>query len=151
MKRKLFILVLLAGFTFVSFYYSVKPANANQAEAPTSRTGSPFDVSSCTFCHTGTATTNPGMITSNVPLSGYMPGNTYTITATVTQASRVKFGFEISPQSSTGALLGTMIATSPTETKIIGTGKWITHRLAGTAGTGTRTWTFDWTAPPLNS
>ncbi len=151
MKKTLLFLVFLACLVITGSNFSVRPAHANVAGAPTSRTGSPFDVSSCTFCHAGTATTTPGQITSNIPLAGYMPGNTYTITATVTQASRIKFGFEISPQSSTGALLGTIIATNPTETQIIGLGKWITHRAAGTAGSGSRTWTFDWTAPPINS
>lgn len=128
-----------------------KPTSANVSGAPTAKTGSPGDGGNCTMCHSGTAATVAGLITSNIPPQGYMPGNTYTITGTVTEPGRVRFGFEISPQSPTGALMGSMTITNSTETKLIGAGKWVTHQSAGTSGTGTRSWSFNWTAPPINS
>ncbi len=48
--------------------------------------------------------------------------------------------------NASGALLGTIIVTNPSATKIVGT-KYITHTSSGTSGTGGRTWTFDWVAP----
>jgi len=127
------------------------PALGNATGAPVSRTGSPFDAGNCTGCHAGTPATLPGLITSNIPASGYIPGSTYTITATVSVAGINKYGFEISPQSNTGALRGTMIITDAVQTKLLTGNKYITHKSTGTAGTGTKTWTFNWTAPAAGS
>lgn len=97
-------------------------------------------------CHTGTPTTEIGWITSNIPLAGYTPDSTYTITATMTRGN-TKFGFQISAQNSTGTQKGTLVSTG-TETKTLSSGKYITHTSTGTSGSnGTKTWTFDWTAP----
>ncbi|MEI7801484.1 MAG: choice-of-anchor V domain-containing protein, partial [Bacteroidota bacterium] len=82
-----------------------------------------------------------------VPVSGYVPGQTYTITATATAVGRDRFGFQISPQSVSGTYLGTLIVTDPTNTQIVST-KYIEHKSAGTIGTsGFHTWTFNWIAP----
>jgi hypothetical protein len=126
-------------------------ATSNAGGAPTAKTGSPGDGSNCTGCHVGTATTSAGLITSNVPLTGYIPGTTYTIIATIAVTGINKYGFEISPQSTTGVKKGTLVITNPTETILTGSGKYITHKSTGTAGTGTKTWSFNWTAPVAGS
>ena len=36
---------------------------------------------------------------------------------------------------------------APNETKLVGSGKYITQILAGVPGTGSKTWTFKWIAP----
>ena len=103
----------------------------------------------CAICHTGPVPTfTPGMITSNVPADGYVPGNTYSFTACVQRPGHVKFGFEISPQDSFGSPLGELIDMNP-ETQIVGTGNYISHTLPGTYNNGIDSviWTFDWTAP----
>lgn len=126
-------------------------AHSNAGGAPMGRTGSPGDGSNCTACHSGTASSG-GTITSNVPLTGYIPGTTYNITATITVAGVNKFGFEVSPQGTTSTQKGTLVVTNATETKLLGTtGKYITHKSTGTAGTGTKTWNFDWVAPAAGS
>ncbi|MBL0097317.1 MAG: T9SS type A sorting domain-containing protein [Bacteroidetes bacterium] len=48
--------------------------------------------------------------------------------------------------NASGALQGTIVVTNPSTTKIVST-KYITHTSSGTAGTGGRTWTFNWVAP----
>lgn len=122
-------------------------AHSNAGGAPIAKTGSPGDGSNCTGCHSGTASSG-GSITSNVPVTGYIPGNTYTITATISVSGINKYGFEVSPQGTTSAQKGTLVATDAVNTKLLGTtGKYITHKLAGTSGTGTKTWTFNWIAP----
>lgn len=126
-------------------------AHSNAGGAPMGRTGSPGDGSNCTSCHSGSASSG-GTITSNVPLTGYIPGTTYNITATITVAGINKFGFEVSPQGTTSTQKGTLVVTNATETKLLGsTGKYITHKSTGTAGTGTKTWNFDWVAPAAGS
>jgi len=121
--------------------------NAYSSGAPIKVTGSPGDGANCTSCHIGTVKLASGLITSTIPTQGYMPGQTYTVTATCVSASVSKFGFEISPQNVTGALRGTMIRTDVTRTQLIGSGKYITHTSSGTSGVGYITWSFNWTAP----
>jgi hypothetical protein len=130
----------------------LSPAHSNAGGAPSGKTGSPGDGSNCTGCHSGVATTSAGLITSNVPVTGYIPGNTYTITASIAVAGINKYGFEISPQGTTGTQKGTLVVTNATETKLVGTtAKYITHKSTGTAGMGSKTWTFDWIAPAAGS
>ena len=104
----------------------------------------------CNDCHMDGASSQfsqvrPGMITSDIPVDGYVAGNTYTITATVIQSGHTMFGFEISPQNPSGTLLGTLIASA--ETQLVGSSKYITHKGSSISGTGSKTWTFQWTAP----
>ena len=118
--------------------------------SPNARTGSPGDGgNTCAIsgCHTGNAVqTRVGIITSNIPAEGYTPGQRYTITAT-TKSTRNKFGFQISPQSLSGTKLGTMIITNASETKLTGSGKYITQTNVATGVNGVKSWSFDWTAP----
>ena len=107
-------------------------------------TGSPGDGSNCTSCHGGTASSVVGWITSNIPASGYVPGQTYQITATsgITTSSGL-YGFEVSPQSMSGALLGTL--TAGTANKLVGSGKYVTQSNASS----NKVWNFTWTAPAV--
>jgi hypothetical protein len=135
--------------SFITFDAVHNNVESHTSGAPATRTGSPGDGgATCKNCHAGpNPTTEIGLITSNIPPDGYAPGQTYTITATVTRSGHTKFGFEISPQDLIGTKLGTLIVTNTTEMQLVGSGKYITHKTAGTAGTGSRTWEFDWTAP----
>jgi hypothetical protein len=117
--------------------------------APSGKANDPSSGNSnCTSCHSGTATSNAtiGNITTNIPATGYVPGTTYTITANVVYAGKTRFGFEVSPQNTAGTLKGTITITDPTNTKIVST-KYVTHTSAGNTGTGSRSWSFNWTAP----
>lgn len=115
------------------------------AGAPAGYTGSPGDGNNCTGCHLGSASISAGIITSNVPVNGYTGGNTYTITVTL-PGTGVK-GFEVSPQDAAGSLMGTLIA--GTGSKLVGSGKYITHNAASSSDPAT--WVFQWTAPVSGS
>ncbi len=158
-KISISIFAVAIGSIFTTEYSS--SANGNLIGAPATSTGSPGDASSCSSlgCHGAISFTAPyfspsptttvaGLITSTIPAGGYIPGNTYTITGTVTSPGKTRFGFEISPQNTAGTLLGTLTATDTT-THLVGTGnKYITHKQSGIDGTtGSHTWSFDWTAP----
>ena len=153
----------LRSFTFISTFMCVglimsdsffNSAYTNVAGAIAARCGSVADPLTCSNCHAGGPNTiQTGWITTNIPLSGYIPADTYTITATATFLGRNKFGFEISPQDpiSNSTSRGTCIVTDAVATKLI-TGssgrKYMTHQSAGTTGTADfHTWSFDWTAP----
>jgi hypothetical protein len=124
-------LLLFAGFEM--FY---------PTGAPAGYTGSPGDGQNCTACHGGTATTSTGWITSNIPGTGYVPGQTYQITATNNLTGSGKYGFEVSPQNVAGGLLGTLAAGSGSQ--LVGSGKYVTHTNANITN---NVWTFNWTAP----
>ncbi|MEI8047376.1 MAG: T9SS type A sorting domain-containing protein [Bacteroidota bacterium] len=110
--------------------------------APEAKTGSPGDGANCTECHGGTATTTNGLITSNIPGTGYVPGTTYQITATNPLTGTGKMGFEVSPQNVAGTQLGTLI--SGAGSQLVGGTKYVTHTNANAT---TSTWTFGWVAP----
>ncbi|MCX6257875.1 MAG: T9SS type A sorting domain-containing protein [Bacteroidia bacterium] len=139
MKRLLYSIgiLILASLTIVEFSNFMLHASG----APAGKTGSPGDGSNCTSCHGGTATAVTGWITSNVPVAGYIAGNSYTITVTVPGSGNK--GFEVSPQSPSGNLLGTL--TAGTGSHLTGSNKYITH--SSTVSTNPAVWTFTWTAP----
>lgn len=154
MKKTITLLSLLSAVGMVLIDSSGNLAISNGAGAPSGHTNSPADGMTCSMstCHGGTATPSATqIISSNVPVNGYSPGQTYTITASVSQAGINKFGFQISPQRLNGQLSGTLAITNATATKIVGT-KYVTHTSSGTAGSANaRTWTFNWTAPSTGS
>jgi hypothetical protein len=104
-------------------------------------TNSPGDGKNCTHCMGGTALPVTDWITSDVPGTGYIPGNSYTITVTATGTGNK--GFEVSPQDLTGNLIGTLTAGSGNQ--LVGSGKYVTHTQASSANP--KTWTFQWAAP----
>ena len=120
-------------------------AITNGNQAPYGNTGSPGDGSNCTACHSGTAQTDTN-ISTNIPASGYIPGNTYTITISATKSNISKFGFQLTAEGSTNTKVGTFAITDATQTKLIQDE--VTHTGLGTGATaGSKTWTVDWTAP----
>lgn len=149
--RPLSIITVLTISVWSTAIFFESGLNANNTGAPIARTGSPGDTKSCTTCHTGTAQQVTGIMSSNIPPTGYVPGVTYIIDALCIDATRNRFGFEISPQNLTGAKLGVLTITDVVRTKLIGSGKYITHTSAGTTGAGSILWSFNWTAPPAGS
>jgi hypothetical protein len=150
MMKKITLAALALGIFSVMPLLKTDLAHSNTSAGPAGHTGSPGDGRSCATsgCHTGLTVQNQaGLISANIPSSGYVPGETYTITASVNAASVVKFGFQVSPQKENGQLVGSLIATNAAETQIVGSGKYMTHRAQGTQGSGQRTWTFNWVAP----
>ena len=75
----------------------------NSSGAPAGNTNSPADGQNCSHCMGGTAVPVTGWITSDVPSTGYLPGNTYTITVTATGTGNK--GFQVSPQDVAGNLM----------------------------------------------
>ena len=105
--------------------------------SPGGYTGSPGDGSNCSIaCHGGSTSPVTGWVTSNVPADGYTPGATYTITVTATGSGNK--GFECSPQSLSGSLIGTV--TPGSGNKLCNNNKAITHSSA--VGGSSATWNF---------
>jgi hypothetical protein len=142
--------IISFAIIFITSQLIENPVQSNESGAPAGYTGSPGDnFTTCADCHSGPAETfMAGWITSNIPASGYVPGTTYTVSATLTRPGHVVGGFQVSPQNNSGNLLGTLLITDPSHTKLVGSGKYVTHTSLGTQlSGGTRTWSFDWVAP----
>jgi len=154
MKKSLILSVLFIAVVIVAFTHSGENTGflKNTGGASSGYSGDPAGGNqNCTSCHIGNpAQMQTGWITSNIPVTGYVPNTTYTITATATGTSITKFGFQISPQNSSGTFLGTLVNTSA-QTQLSSNQKYINHTSSGTAGSGSKTWTFNWTAPATGS
>ena len=143
--------------TLIAFIFLLAGLSHNIISSPDGApSGYAFDKSSSyktcatSGCHSGTAViadTSIAKIVSNIPSTGYVPGTTYTFTASVNKPGNVRFGFQASPQDSVGNYKGTMVVTNTAKTKIIGT-KYITHT---TSGNSSSSWSWNWTAPALGS
>ena len=148
-------LVLIGISTFLTLILSFNNVQSKLTGAPGAYANDPASGNAtCTSCHfvAGGAVINNSIanITTNIPASGYVPGTTYTITANVVYASKTRFGFEVTPQNSAGAQKGNIIITDATNTKIVNT-KYVTHTASGNSGSGSRSWSFNWTAPVAGS
>lgn len=121
--------------------------------SPGGKTGSLGDGGdNCTSCHQSTAQNAADWITTDIPESGYVPGETYTITAKGTHDGVGRFGFELTAENEDGIKKGTFAVTDTERTKAIGSGSSITHTAGGTTPSGnSATWTMSWTAPASGS
>lgn len=138
------------GFIFLQSYKPVKVAKKDGAEP--GYTGSPGDTfKNCTACHLGKATPVLNWITSDIPSTGYIPGQTYNITATNTESEGTRFGFQVSPQNMSGTMLGKLILSDNVQTKLVGSGKYITYTENGVDGVGSKSWNFKWEAPAIGT
>ena len=123
-KLLLFIALVTVTYTTISYPEGAPSGYANDVS-------SNYRTCAQSGCHTGITpvTAANATITSNIPSTGYVPGQTYTFTAAM-QSARTRFGFEASTQDSLGNYKGTIVVTNSTNTKITGT-KYITHTQSG--------------------
>lgn len=153
MKKIYFFFVSILVIT-TSLLFNNTNAHSRSNGSPESASGSPSDGVTCarSGCHTGTATAQDNMITSDIPAAGYIPGQTYTITVSISQAGISKFGFSISPQNSSGAVLGSLVITNTAETQLKNVvHQYVTHTSAGNLGTDSKSWSFEWIAPTVGT
>jgi hypothetical protein len=122
--------------------------NSSSGGSPGGKTGSPGDNgNTCTQCHSGTAISQDGLITSDMPEAGYTFGETYEITATVTDANAGKVGFELTAEDVSGNKIGNLIPIG-NSTQLKNNDNAITHRSSSnTPSGGSQSWTFEWEAP----
>ncbi|MDC0249731.1 T9SS type A sorting domain-containing protein [Flavobacteriales bacterium] len=144
---KSYLLILPITITLAIFFYPIT-SNSNSTGSVGGKTGSPTDGASCTACHyagSGTGAT----ITTNIPPSGYIPNQVYTITANIQEVGKFKFGFEISAEEANfgSAKTGSFMITNSSETKFVNNNTAITHKAGGTSGVNSKNWSMDWEAP----
>jgi len=148
---KSFVIISFIAFcaaVFLSSSLIAPVTDASGGGAPTGRTGAPGETT-CTACHNQNTLT--GQFAISAP-SNYVPNQTYVIQVqhTTTDASRLRWGFELIPVTSANAMAGT-VANLNTNTRIrtAGTKSYVTHTTAGTfpGQQMGATWSFNWTAP----
>jgi len=116
--------------------------------SPGGKTGSTADGTLCTQCHGGSSIIVNNWISTNIPDSGYIAGETYSITATGTHTGVVKFGFELTAEDNSGSKKGSFVNTNATQTKFTNNNSAVTHKSSGnTPSNNTKSWNFEWIAP----
>ena len=144
MKKSIFI---LGSIIAIAILFYPQQSISLSTGSPGGKTGSPTDGVDCMQCHgvfsTSTTISN---ITSNIPPSGYVPGNIYNITAVHNGAGfGDPTGFEITCEENTSnTKTGIFFITNSTTTQNTNNGSAVTHT---TAGNSLSTWSFDWEAP----
>jgi hypothetical protein len=144
MKKSIFI---LGSIIAIAILFYPQQSISLSTGSPGGKTGSPTDGVDCMQCHgvlsTSTTTSN---ITSNIPPSGYVPGNIYNITAVHNGAGfGDPTGFEITCEENTSnTKTGIFFITNSNTTQLVNNGNAVTHTAAGNSF---MTWSFDWEAP----
>jgi hypothetical protein len=144
MKKILLPFLFLVLLSLVYFQFSELVAFSSIP--PSGRAGAPNDGSSCIGCHSGSQPVNlMGVIESDIPVEGYVPGETYSITIAsgAERQGATRYGFQLTPQDDQGNLVGSL--TQVSGTSVTGNGKYISHN--GAQSTSSPNWTFEWTAP----
>jgi hypothetical protein len=103
----------------------------------------------CTGCHSGGASGTSISITAVPAFStnNYVPGQLYTITITVSHSTQPAFGFDCEILTSSNSNAGTMSAAGAgMQFANAGSKKNATHT-SPKSGSGSASWTFNWTAP----
>lgn len=114
-------------------------------------------------CHTGSALNSGGGTTTidvkdslNNKVTSYIPNHTYTVTLSVAEGVKTRYGFEAIVMKGTGSIansIGSIVVTDATRTQLFGgSKKYIMHKSGGIDFTGnTGSWSFNWKAPSNNN
>lgn len=142
MKKNYFFKILLfsipvAAFTVMSFSSGRDGAFS----------GSPGDSgTTCTVCHTGTATASSVTITTDIPGTGYDLNTEYNITIT-NSAGTSRNGFQVTAEkNSDNSKIGSF-ASADAATQAVNTNTRATHT---SSGNNQSSWTVKWTSPATN-
>jgi hypothetical protein len=152
-KIKLLFFLFIMLTIGMAWQYAVQSVHNSSGAIPGVANDPASNFQNCSSCHSGAAVSPvSNWITTNIPNGGYTPGQKYTITATATNPNLSKFGFEIAAQNTQGQDVGTLTApNNATQLTFSTKNTYITHTNTSTMGVGSKTWTFEWTAPAKGS
>src|SRR6185369_1882121 len=145
--RKLQAIILVLFVTSVA-YAKITGPDAGYTDAP-------GDLGNCTACHDSFEIPNvgPGSINLTGAPAVYNSGQQYTLSITVQQNNRHRFGFQLTAIDQNGNRAGTLSPVS-SDSQVnpetgVGGRQYIEHTEIGTTATGasSRTWVIRWTAP----
>lgn len=146
-RRRIWLLLLVL-FAGAGSFLVLRHLQASIYGVPPGYTGGPWDAVTCATagCHRGPVTTVSGWVSTDVPTSGYIPGDTYNITLTASRPQTNLFGFQVTAQNGEG-VQGRFLITDPVQTQFSLNDGYVTHKLAGTQGANQKTWAMKWIAP----
>ena len=149
MKKSLFCIGALMLIFILNYPVST---TAYVSGSPGGKTNSPLDGNTCNGCHSGNLNSGPGSfnISSNIPSTGYIAGNTYNITVQGSHPSFNKYGFELTAENLTQKI-GEFNIINSSQTKLTNNNNSVTHKITGTLGSANKTWNVNWTAPNSGS
>lgn len=160
--RWLLVLILLLAViaTFLVTETALNPtAGAFSAGPPPGYTRAPGEEpEACAECHVSSGNSGTGQISITAPQT-YVPGQTYQITVTHTNAdpTRLRWGFQLTALDTSDEKAGELQNINPVLTQIVtggpgGNRQYIEHASGGTFinQAGGASWTFNWTAPPTD-
>lgn len=130
-------LILLVGAIFLM---------ANRGGSPGGRTGSSTDGGTCTTnggCHGPKTPTAQEMISTSIPSSGYIPGETYTFTILAKKTGVEVWGFEMMCEDENGDGIGAFVANK----NVTVSGFRATHKFSSSDSVDAIMWNVDWVAP----
>jgi hypothetical protein len=124
----------------------------SNANGVANRNGAPGETAcNASGCHTSNALNSGGgsiTITDNIPTTGYIPGQTYTINVTVAKTGVNLFGFGFEAVSSSNTTAGTLVVLNAASTKTLnGTRTNMVHLTNSGVSASSKTFTFGWIAP----
>lgn len=162
-NSKLLKLIAVGLFSATSLIYSFtgSTVDAFSAGPPIGRTGAPalgtFPAElTCQGCHSSySLNSGPGGLSVTGLPATYSPGQEVTITVTLNQTDRTRYGFQATALDDWGRRAGDLIVTDSERTALAdGTGvyagrQYIRQTTAGFVPNGTNqsTWSFKWKAP----
>jgi hypothetical protein len=133
---------LFASLATCALLFSYAPASDN---GKTGYSGAPGE-GTCTSCHGG-AGGGSTTLTSDIPLNGFVPGATYNMVLTVSQAGRPLFGLGLESLSTANTQAGTLTAGAGTQIQVKSARQNLIHTLNGGASPNSKAFAFKWTAP----
>jgi hypothetical protein len=103
-------------------------------------------------CHGGGHIVDPsGYVSSDIPVTGYVPGSTYTIQVGGGDRGKSKFGFELAAENNSGVTSGTLAPSVSGREQLKSNGQ-ITHTSSGNTGAASNFgWQASWQAPSIGS
>lgn len=124
------------------------------------RTGAPGETN-CSACHSGQPLNAAGgsvtLDNPTMPGNVYTPGQTYNMSVTVARTGIGRFGFGVVALTSSNQNGGTLNITDPASTQIKSatvsgvSRRNVVHTAGGGNGTGSKTFSFSWTAPAIGT
>jgi HYR domain/Secretion system C-terminal sorting domain len=141
MKKFYYFFALLATSMLL---YSYSPTSIG---GKTGSNGAPGE-STCSSCHGG-AGNGSAVLTSDIPLTGFVPGATYNMVFTVSQVGQPVFGMGIESLSSTNTQAGTLVAGTGTQVLVKSLKQNLIHTNGGGTANDVKAFAFKWTAPAV--
>ncbi len=140
-KKVLKVIFLLALVSISSYTFT----NEN---GPTGQYTNAPSEGNCTSCHTGSAISSgtawSAITLTGIPVGGYIPNTTYSVTLAGSSAATSKNGFQVTALNSSNTAAGTFTAGTGSSIQTLSGRNYVNHNSSGTSLTS---FTFNWTAP----